>query len=120
MTSADYAATTPHDTQEGPDMDIAVIMLSLLLALSSTSGGVAKLAGASIARADAKRLGFTYSTYRIVGALELAAAAGLVALTIGAVLAHRRARDLAAKLAGAGVVAVLALVTAGLQVLANT
>jgi hypothetical protein len=54
-----------------------------------------------------------------VGALELAAAAGLVALTIGAVLAHRRARDPAAKLAGAGVIAVLALVTSGLQVLAN-
>jgi hypothetical protein len=82
--------------------------------------GRRKLAGASIARADAKRLGFTYSTYQIVGALELAAAAGLVALTIGAVLAHRRARDPAAKLAGAGVIAVLALVTSGLQVLANT
>jgi hypothetical protein len=118
-------------------MDIAVIMLSLLLTLSSTSGGVAKLAGASTMRADARRLGFTYTAYRIVGSLELtaaaglliglliwplgaAAAAGLVALTTGAVLAHRRAKDPAIKLLGAGLVAVLALVSAGLQVLANT
>lgn len=110
-------------------MSIAVVVLSIVLAASSVFGGGSKIAGTAAMRADALRFGFPYASYRIIGALELGAAAGLIAglfwwplrlaaalglaaLTVGAVITHLRAKDPVAKLAGAAVVAVLALVTA--------
>ena len=110
-------------------MHITVVVLSLVLAASSIFGGGSKIAGTSAMRADARRFGFSYVSYRVIGGLELAAAAGLVAglfwwplrtaaalgiaaLTVGAILVHRKAKDPVAKLSGAAVVAVLALVTA--------
>jgi uncharacterized membrane protein YphA (DoxX/SURF4 family) len=97
-------------------MKATVIVLSVLLAASSLASGTAKLVGVPLMRADAQRFGFAYPAYRLIGATELAAAAGLLAgllwwpvgaaaavglvcLTAGAVLTHRRAGDPPAKLA---------------------
>ena len=116
-------------------MEIAVVVLSLVLAASSLFGGFSKIAGTAAMRADAQRFGFSHPVYRTIGALELCASAGLVAglffwplrlaaalglaaLTVGAVIVHLKAKDPVAKASGAGVVVVLALVTAALQTLA--
>jgi hypothetical protein len=59
-------------------MGVAAATLSLLLAASSASGGIAKLAGTRAMRAGARRLGFAHTTYRLIGGLELSAATGLL------------------------------------------
>lgn len=118
-------------------MTVAVLVLSLLLALSSSAGGAAKLVGAAPMRADAARLGFSDTTYRAIGGLELAgatglvvglfmwpatiaAAAGVVALMVGAVVAHVRAADPAKQTAAPIVIGSVAFTTALLALIANT
>ncbi|GIH17233.1 DoxX family protein [Rugosimonospora africana] len=111
--------------------------LSIVLAAASLAGGTAKLAGARAMRADARRFGFRFATYRFIGGLELAAAAGLVAglfvgplgmaaagglvaLMAGATLVHARVKDPAVKTLSPIAVGVLAAVTGTLLALVNT
>jgi hypothetical protein len=115
-------------------MDVAVIFLSVLLATSSLVGGAAKIAGAGIMRADARRFGFSYTAYRRIGLTEVAAAAGLitglflwpvgvaaavgvVCLMVGAVTTHLRAEDPPSRLIGPVAVALLATATIVLHIL---
>ena len=84
--------------------------LSLLLFAACLLPGVAKLAGHPKMRDSAARFGIRWSRYRLIGASELAAAAGLLAglwwhplgvaaaagmtlLLLGAMITHRRAAD---------------------------
>jgi hypothetical protein len=93
-----------------------------------------KLAGAESMRKGAAHLEVPFSTFRMIGLLEVAAAAGLVAglwwrpltaaaatglcaLMIGAMLYHRRAGDPAGEIAPAAILGLLALVTAVLAAL---
>jgi uncharacterized membrane protein YphA (DoxX/SURF4 family) len=106
-------------------MHIAQIVLSIPLAALFLGTGLAKLAGAKVSRTDAERFGYPYSRYRILGALEAAAAAGLlvglfapavaattaaglVLLMIGAFFTHLRAKDPVAKAIPAAVIGLLA------------
>jgi uncharacterized membrane protein YphA (DoxX/SURF4 family) len=114
-------------------MEVTVVVLSILLATTSLASGAAKITGTHPMRADAERFGFSYTTYRLIGLTEVAAAAGLitglfawplgvaaavgiVCLMAGAVTTHLRARDPRAKLTGAVAVAALATAIAILQV----
>ncbi|MFC4532990.1 DoxX family protein [Sphaerisporangium dianthi] len=116
-------------------MNIAVIILSFLLALTFAFSGVSKLAGAATMRQSAEHLGIDFSKYRLIGVPEVAGAAGLIAglwvvplgiaaavglalLMVGAVVVHIRAHDGADKTAPAGVLALLSLVLAVLLPLA--
>ena len=87
-----------------------VLTISLLLAAACIVPAAAKLLGHPKMRASAARFGIPWSRYRLIGVAELAAAAGvlagivgrplgiaaaagLAALLVGALLAHRRAGD---------------------------
>jgi len=91
-------------------MYITQIILSILLAALYLGSGIAKLTGAEAFRKDAERFGFSYGTFRIIGLLEVAAAAGLiiglwvtalavaaaiglVLLMIGGFITHMRVKD---------------------------
>jgi uncharacterized membrane protein YphA (DoxX/SURF4 family) len=91
-------------------MFIATIILSVILALAFGAAGAQKVAGAKMARDTAGHLGVEWNRYRGIGVLELlaaagllvglafwplnvAAAAGLVVLMIGAVVFHVRVGD---------------------------
>lgn len=110
--------------------------LSIALAVASLASGTAKVAGVEAMRADARRFGIRFTSYRIVGSLELAAAAGLaaglfigvlgiaastglVALMIGAVVVHARVKDPIAKTVAPIAVGALAAVAGGLLVLGS-
>ncbi len=84
--------------------------VSLLLIAACLLPGAAKLAGHPKMRDSAARFGIHWRHYRLIGAAELAAAAGILiglwwhplglaaatgmaALLIGAVVTHRRAQD---------------------------
>lgn len=116
-------------------MFIAVVVLSILLAIAFLGAGGAKLAGAKQMRESAEHLGFSFPAYRGIGALEvagaaglliglawaplgIAAAAGLTLLMIGAVAFHLRAKDPAARWSAPAILAVLALVALILRVAA--
>jgi hypothetical protein len=107
-------------------------VIAVVLGIGFGLGGVSKLAGASSMRRNADHLGFRYSTYRLIGGCELAggigllasiwvrpvgvaAAIGLAALMVGAVLCHRRSGDTLATAAPAGVLAVAVLVEGALR-----
>lgn len=109
-------------------MFIATIVLSALLAVTFLGAGVPKLIGAkqSLKMRDQLRIGA--DLWRIVGALEIAAAIGLVAglavpilgiaaavglvlLLIGAIATHARVDDLRGA-APAAIVLVVAVATA--------
>ncbi|MGW7367295.1 DoxX family protein [Streptomyces sp. NPDC054841] len=109
-------------------------VLTVLLGLGFAGGGAAKLAGVAVMRADAERFGLSYSMFRVVGALELsggvclvaglvfsplavAAATGLVALMVGAVVCHRRAKDPVAKAVPAVVAGLLTVLAGVLSVI---
>jgi hypothetical protein len=113
-------------------VETAILICSIALTASAFHGGFGKLLGTKGMRADARRFGFSYRVYRVIGGLEVAAALGilaglswwpfrliavlgLAALTVGAVVVHRRAGDPMVKAGGAGAVAVVALATAVLQ-----
>jgi hypothetical protein len=110
-------------------MFVTTIVLTALLAVAFTYTSVIKLIGIADMRASAEHLGFSYPTYRGIGALEtaaviglliglfvpalgVAAAAGLVLLMTGAAVTHLRAGDgrVSAVPATLGVLAVLYLV----------
>ncbi|WP_300006936.1 DoxX family protein [Pseudonocardia sp.] len=113
-------------------MSVAVIVLSVLLALVFLVAGSAKLAGHGLMLASADHLGFPRTAYRLIGvadvagaaglalgvwipALGIAAAAGLVLLTICAVVVHLRAGDRAKDYSPPAVLGVLAGVTLALH-----
>ncbi len=91
-------------------MFVVTIVLTALLAVAFTYTSVIKLVGIPDMRASAEHLGFSYPTYRKIGALEtaavigllvglfvpaigVAAASGLVLLMTGAAITHFRAGD---------------------------
>jgi hypothetical protein len=111
-------------------MHIATIAIALPLALAFAASGIVKILSLPPARADADRFGMSYNVFKGIGALEflggaglatgalvtdlwwigVAAAVGLVMLTAGALAAHVRAGDPAAKAAGAPLFGVLSIV----------
>jgi len=87
-----------------------VLAISLLLAAACIIPAAAKLLGHPKMRTSAAHFGIPWSRYRLIGIAELAAAAGVLvglarpplgiaaasgmaALLIGALIAHRRAED---------------------------
>ena len=113
-------------------MSIATIVLSALLAVAFLGSGGLKLAGAKQSLQMRDQLQVGAQLWRVVGALEvagglglavgfvvpalgIAAAAGLALLMIGGIGAHARAQDLR-NACPAALLAVLAVVTAGLLV----
>ncbi|MGW2216814.1 DoxX family protein [Nonomuraea sp. NPDC001684] len=93
-------------------MFIAIVVLSLLLALAFAGAGFPKLTGKDAMAAQLGKLGVSAGLMRVIGALEIlgavglvaglwvevlgvAAAAGLALLMAGAVATHLRARDAA-------------------------
>lgn len=112
-------------------MNNAIVALSIVLAVAFGAGGAALLAGAAPLVANMDRLRVSAPIRLLVGVAEIAAAvgllvglsvrplnaaaaAGLVALMIGAVWFHARAKDPAKEFAPA---VVLGLLAAGLLVL---
>ena len=94
------------------------LALSLLLVLACMGPAAAKLAGAPAVRESAAHFGVPWKRYRLISVPELAAAIGVLAglrahalgvaaacgmaiLLIGALIAHRRARDSIATMAPA-------------------
>jgi|SRR5690606_635288 uncharacterized membrane protein YphA (DoxX/SURF4 family) len=105
-------------------------ILSLLLGICYIGGGLAKLGGVGVMRADAERFKIPYSKYRLIGVAEVAggiglaagpwlsllgvaAAAGLALLMAGAVLTHVRAQDPPGRAVPAGIFG-LSVLTIGL------
>ena len=91
-------------------MHIAIIVLSVLLALELAATGGMKVIGTGTARANAEHLGLSMGLSRLIGIAELAAAAGqlaglavkslaivtaaaVVVLMLGAIGYHLKARD---------------------------
>ncbi len=91
-------------------MFVVTIVLAVLLALAFGMAGVQKLIGAKAMRDSADHLGYSHGSYRIIGALEVlgaagvlvglavwplgvAAAVGLALLMAGAVVSHLRKAD---------------------------
>ncbi|PSR70216.1 invasion protein [Nocardia sp. MDA0666] len=91
-------------------MSIPTITLTVLLAAQFTVFGILKLAAAKQMRDRAAHVGMTVTTYRMIGALEVAGAAGLVIgtvwwpaglaagiglvlLMVGAIATHLRVHD---------------------------
>ncbi len=117
-------------------MLLAAAITGVLLALAFAGSGGAKLAGVTTMRESAQHLGFSFSTYRVIGALEalgalgiliglypgqpiamrlgVAAAIGLAVLMLGAVGSHLRVRDSITGWAPALVLALLAVIYAAL------
>ena len=115
-------------------MDIVVIALSAVLALGFLSLGGAKIRGVPQMADNAAHLGYQLGTFRAIGVLEaagaaglvigifwpllgIAAAAGLVALLVGAAVAHLRAKDELRSVVPAALFGVLLLVLLVLQIL---
>lgn len=114
-------------------MHIAVLILTSVLAVIFAVSGMAKILNAGFAQANAAHLGITTALSRAVGLLEVVAvcgliigisvrpasiltAAGIVALMIGAIGYHLRAKDSPSKLAPAVATATIALVLIGAAV----
>jgi uncharacterized membrane protein YphA (DoxX/SURF4 family) len=108
-------------------MFVVTIVLSVLLALAFGMAGAQKVAGLKTALDNADHLGMSHNAYRVIGALEVlaaigllaglavwplnvAAAAGLVLLMIGAVITHVRAGDKVKHFAPATVLGLLTVV----------
>ncbi|MFE5369759.1 DoxX family protein [Streptomyces mirabilis] len=106
-------------------MSTPTIVLAVLLAAIFLLLGAAKLAAVPAMRQAAAHVGMTTAHYRLLGALEVAAAAGLLAglritalgaaaaaglilLMAGAVVIHLRSGDPAARYLSAAVVGALA------------
>jgi len=102
------------------------IALSVLLALACLAPAAAKLSAHPKMQEAAKHFGIPWSRYRLIGAAELAAAigvvaglwwhplglaaaAGMAALLIGALITHRRAGD-SVKEAAAALVALVIVI----------
>ncbi len=113
-------------------MSLAPGVIGVPLALAFVGAGGAKLAGAAVMRESATHLGVPFTTYRALGALELAgalgvaigfsnasigiaAASGLGLLMIGAVATHVKAGDSIGTFAPALTLGVLAAVYVSLR-----
>jgi hypothetical protein len=116
-------------------MWIAAITLSVLVALVFVANGVAKLLGHPKMVEASTHLGYSVRAFRIIGLLEVfgalgillaplcvplsvAAATGLVLLSLGGFVAHLRASDPIRLAAPALGCALLAAAAAGLQIVA--
>lgn len=116
-------------------MSVVVTVLSIFLAVAFLAAGVAKLMGVEVLRKSAEHLGLPFSTFRVIGVLEVAGTAGLIAgfwywplavaaaiglgtLMIGAVYYHRKAKDAVGETAPAAALAVLSFIAAALVPLA--
>lgn len=99
-------------------MSSLLIVTSIVYALLCLAPAAMKLSGTAKMRATAEHFGVPWSRYRAIGLLELAAAAGIiagiywrpiglaaalgmVALLIGALIFHRRAGDTISEYAAA-------------------
>jgi uncharacterized membrane protein YphA (DoxX/SURF4 family) len=117
-------------------MFVVTLILAIVLALAFGASGVGKLTGAKMAVDTAGQLNIAFSRYRLIGVPEVlaaigllvglavwplgvAAAAGLVVLMIGAVIAHVRAHDKLANSAPATVLGLLSLVELILRALTS-
>jgi hypothetical protein len=106
-------------------MFVVTIILVVLLALAYAMAGGQKVAGAKSAMDQADHFGIAHDRYKIIGALEIiaaigllvglavwplgvAAGVGLVLLMVGAVIVHIRAKDKIALFAPAIVLGALA------------
>ncbi len=115
-------------------MPIAIIVLSILLAVAFTGASLSKLTGQSAMRDAATHFGIPWARYRLIGVLELAGAAGvlvgfaltilgaaaavgLTLLMIAAVATHRRAGDGLGQMAPPGVLGVISAVAAVLYIM---
>jgi uncharacterized membrane protein YphA (DoxX/SURF4 family) len=116
-------------------MHIAVIVLSVLLAVEFAATGMMKVLETGTARGNAAHLGISLRLSRLIGIAELAAVAGLLSglavrplavvtaaaiilLMVGAVASHLKAGDkapavLPAVITGAAAIALLALAIVG-------
>jgi hypothetical protein len=111
---------------------IAIIVLSVLLALELAATGIMKVVATRTARANAEHLGVSPQLSRLIGVAELAAVAGLLAgivvkplaivtaaavvlLMVGAIGYHLKARD---KVAAVLPPVITGLVAVGLLALA--
>ncbi|MEG9227368.1 DoxX family protein [Aeromicrobium sp. Sec7.5] len=112
-------------------MSLALIVLTVVVGAVLAAAGTAKVAAVPDMRARAAHLGFSVASYRLIGGLEvagvgglaaglawapigIAAALGLLAMMVGAVVCHVRAGDrlveaVPAIVVGAAVVAVVVL-----------
>jgi hypothetical protein len=117
-------------------MWIAAITLSVLVALVFVANGAAKLLGHPKMIEASTHLGYSVRSFRIIGLLEvfgalgillapplcvplsIAAATGLVLLTIGGFVAHLRASDPTRLAAPALGCALLAAAAVGFQIVA--
>jgi hypothetical protein len=77
-------------------------IVAVLLAVVFGVAGIAKIGGAPVMRTAARHLGFTVGQYRVIGALELAGAIGLLAGLVVPVLGIAAAIGLGLLLLGAG------------------
>ena len=116
-------------------MTVASIVMGIMLAVLFVALGVAKLLLVPFMARAAEHFGISPTNYRLIGALEvaaagglviglfwpplgIAAAVGLVVLLIGAVVAHRRAGDGAKETFPAVWIALVSAATAVVTVLA--
>jgi hypothetical protein len=116
-------------------MVVAGVIASVLLAIVAMASAIPKLAGTRQMLDEATHLGIPRIGYVMIGALELAAAAGLLAglalaplgvaaagglvlMMAGAVVSHLRAGDRTAALAPALGVGILSAATLALQLTA--
>jgi uncharacterized membrane protein YphA (DoxX/SURF4 family) len=115
-------------------MFIATLVISALLALAFFGAGFMKLTSPEPKLAEgAAHVGFSAKSYRAIGALEVAGAAGLliglyfaplgiaaaiglVLMMIGAAIAHARVKDKFPAIAPSAVLAVVAVVALVLRV----
>ncbi len=110
-------------------MVIATIVVGGLIALAFAGAGGSKLAGAPMLRESAQRFGIPLAAYRVIGALEIVGAAGIIVglwrigvgdvnlgivaasclflLMVGAVATHVRAADPPARWAPAATLAII-------------
>lgn len=115
-------------------MFVATVVASVLLALVAAASGIPKIVGAARTVEEARHLGVPRLGYTVIGSLEvaaaagvlaglvvpplgIAAAAGLVAMMAGAVASHARVGDRFAALAPALAVGIASAVTLGLRIL---
>ena len=77
-------------------------VVAVVLAVVFGVAGIAKVAGAPVMRTAARHLGFSVGQYRVIGALELAGAVGLLVGLVVPVIGVAAAIGLGLLLIGAG------------------
>jgi hypothetical protein len=77
-------------------------VLAVVLAVVFGAAGIAKIGGAPVMRKAAQHLGFSVGHYRVIGALELAGAVGLLVGLVVPAIGFAAAIGLGLLLIGAG------------------